>query len=58
VGRPGALEKVTLEQAVERMGPIAEAFAPDQEMTGVRARQELDRVPRHLDVLEELAEGS
>jgi nucleoside-diphosphate-sugar epimerase len=56
VGHPGALERLTLEQAVERMGPIAEAFALDQQMTGVRARRELGWSPRHVDVLSELAE--
>lgn len=54
-GHPGSVERITLEQALERMGPIAEAFALDQQITGARARRELGWTPRHLDALDDLA---
>ncbi|WP_327292886.1 NAD-dependent epimerase/dehydratase family protein [Streptomyces sp. NBC_01198] len=54
IGRPGSIETITLEQAIERMGPIAEAFALDQQLTGARARRELKWAPRYLDALAEL----
>ncbi|MDN3353224.1 NAD-dependent epimerase/dehydratase family protein [Actinomadura sp. DC4] len=53
VGAP--VERLTLQEAEERMGPIAEAFALDQRLTGARARAELGWRPAHLDPLEELA---
>ena len=55
VGCPGRIEYLTLPQAEERMGPIAEAFALDQQLTGARAREELGWVPQHMDALAELA---
>ncbi|WP_329172621.1 NAD-dependent epimerase/dehydratase family protein [Streptomyces sp. NBC_01477] len=54
-GHPGGIERLTLDQAVERMGPMAEAFALDQQLTGARARRELGWTPRHLDALADLA---
>ncbi|MFE3248403.1 NAD-dependent epimerase/dehydratase family protein [Streptomyces sp. NPDC059209] len=56
-GCPGTIESVTIEEAVRRMGPIAEAFALDQQLTGARARRELGWAPTHLDALAELARG-
>jgi nucleoside-diphosphate-sugar epimerase len=53
-GHPGSVERITLDQATERMGPIAEAFALDQQFTGARARRELDWTPRRLDALGDL----
>jgi nucleoside-diphosphate-sugar epimerase len=50
----GPVARLTLAEAVERMGPIAEAFALDQQLTPVRARRELGWTPRHLDALAEL----
>ncbi|MFE4495372.1 NAD-dependent epimerase/dehydratase family protein [Streptomyces niveus] len=56
-GHPGRIESVTLEEAVRRMGPIAEAFALDQQLTGARARRELGWTPTRLDALADLAQG-
>ncbi|MFE9293992.1 NAD-dependent epimerase/dehydratase family protein [Streptomyces niveus] len=55
-GHPGRVESVTLEEAVRRMGPIAEAFALDQQLTGARARRELGWTPTRLDALADLAQ--
>ena len=57
LGKPGRTASLTLDQARDKMGPIAEAFALDQRLTGARARQQLDWQPRHLDPLAELAAG-
>ncbi|HWO61183.1 MAG TPA: NAD-dependent epimerase/dehydratase family protein [Umezawaea sp.] len=54
-GCPGELRRVTPEEAVAEMGPIAEAFALDQRLTGARARRDLGWEPRRLDVLADLA---
>ncbi|MFD4814795.1 hypothetical protein ACFWNS_40285, partial [Streptomyces sp. NPDC058418] len=51
----GRTEPLTPAQAADRMGPIAEAFALDQRMTGARARRELGWKPQHTDALTELA---
>ncbi|WP_381802285.1 NAD-dependent epimerase/dehydratase family protein [Streptomyces niveus] len=56
-GCPGRIESVTLEEAVRRMGPIAEAFALDQQLTGARARRELGWTPTRLDALADLAQA-
>lgn len=48
-GHPGSFEKLTPDQATERMGPIAEAFVLDQQLTGARARRELAWTPQHAD---------
>ena len=56
-GCPGRIKSLTLEEAIQRMGPIAEAFALDQQLTGIRARRELGWTPTHLDALAELAQG-
>ncbi|WP_392756243.1 NAD-dependent epimerase/dehydratase family protein [Streptomyces sp. LN590] len=52
----GSLDSLTLDEAVQRMGPIAEAFALDQQFTGARARRELGWTPTRLDALAELAQ--
>ncbi|MEV6610436.1 NAD-dependent epimerase/dehydratase family protein [Kutzneria sp. NPDC051319] len=44
-----------LAEATRRMGPIAEAFALDQQLTGAKARRELGWQPRHTDAVAELA---
>ncbi|MFJ2647543.1 NAD-dependent epimerase/dehydratase family protein [Streptomyces sp. NPDC087420] len=55
-GHPGRTESLSLEAALERMGPIAEAFALDQRMTSARARRDTGWQPRHVDdVLTEIA---
>lgn len=51
----GSVERLTVPEAEERMGPIAEAFALDQRLTGARARTQLGWRPVHLDALRELA---
>lgn len=53
-GCPGELRSLTLAEAVAEMGPIAEAFALDQRLTGARAERELGWAPRHTDVLGDL----
>lgn len=55
IGRPGSVERLPLPEAEARMGPIAEAFALDQRLTGARARAQLGWRPAHRDALEELA---
>jgi nucleoside-diphosphate-sugar epimerase len=55
-GCPGSVEPLTLAEAVTRMGPIAEAFALDQQLTPTRAHKDLGWTPTHLDALTELAE--
>ncbi|MFJ7213115.1 NAD-dependent epimerase/dehydratase family protein [Amycolatopsis sp. NPDC098790] len=42
---------ITLDEARERMGPIADAFALDQRLTSGKAQRELGWTPRHLDPL-------
>ncbi|MFD3933206.1 NAD-dependent epimerase/dehydratase family protein [Streptomyces sp. NPDC058614] len=56
-GCPDRIESLTLAQAVQRMGPIAEAFALDQQFSGARARRELGWTPTRLDALAELTQG-
>jgi nucleoside-diphosphate-sugar epimerase len=56
-GCPGRTESMPLDQARRELGPIADAFALDQQLSSARARAELDwRLPRR-DVLAELAAG-
>lgn len=50
IGRPGAVRHLTEAEAEERMGPIAEAFALDQRLTGARARRELGWRPTRSDL--------
>jgi nucleoside-diphosphate-sugar epimerase len=57
LGRFIIIETLTLEEALRRMGPIAEAFALDQQLTGARAHRELGGTPTRLDALTELARG-
>ncbi|MFJ5214098.1 NAD-dependent epimerase/dehydratase family protein [Streptomyces sp. NPDC088354] len=58
IGRPGAVRHLSPAEAEERMGPIAQAFALDQRITGARARRELGWAPTRLDPLAALADGS
>ena len=56
-GCPGRTEPMSLEQARAELGPIADAFALDQQVSGARARAELGWAPPARDVLAELARG-
>ncbi|GAA4563900.1 NAD-dependent epimerase/dehydratase family protein [Planotetraspora kaengkrachanensis] len=55
IGCPGKVASITLAQARDEMGPIADAFALDQRFTSARAREELGWRPAPRDVLKELA---
>lgn len=55
IGRPGAVRHLTEAEAEAQMGPIAEAFALDQRLTGSRARRELGWRPTRLDLTVDLA---
>ncbi|MEV4049908.1 NAD-dependent epimerase/dehydratase family protein [Amycolatopsis sp. NPDC049688] len=57
-GLDGKTVSLTLEQARERMGPIADAFALDQQLTSAKAQRELGWRPVHTDPLTELAAGA
>ncbi|MEU7478358.1 NAD-dependent epimerase/dehydratase family protein [Lentzea sp. NPDC042327] len=56
-GIEGKTASLGIEQAREQMGPIADAFALDQELTPAKARRELGWTPVHTDPLTELAAG-
>lgn len=56
-GCPGRIDTLSLDQALKQMGPIAEAFALDQQLTGARAQRELGWTPTRLDALAELSQG-
>ncbi|MET8772436.1 NAD-dependent epimerase/dehydratase family protein [Streptomyces sp. NPDC004658] len=55
VGLDGKVASVTLEQAREQMGPIADAFALDQRLTPARAEADLGWKPKFTDPLAVLA---
>ncbi|WP_372666076.1 NAD-dependent epimerase/dehydratase family protein [Amycolatopsis kentuckyensis] len=50
-GLDGKTVSITLEEARERMGPIADAFALDQRLTSAKAQRELGWTPVHTDPL-------
>ncbi|MDQ7809157.1 NAD-dependent epimerase/dehydratase family protein [Amycolatopsis sp. A133] len=54
-GLDGKTVSLSLEQAREQMGPIADAFALDQQLTSAKAQRELGWTPVHTDPLTELA---
>jgi nucleoside-diphosphate-sugar epimerase len=56
-GLGGKTTSITLEQAHEQMGPIADCFALDQQLTPAKARAELGWVPRYTDPLNVFAQG-
>jgi nucleoside-diphosphate-sugar epimerase len=56
-GQPGTASSITMEQARHEFGPLADAFALDQRVTGARARQHLGWAPTARDVLAELTTG-
>jgi nucleoside-diphosphate-sugar epimerase len=51
VGLGGKTVSITLAEAREQMGPIADAFALDQQLTSSRAQSELGWTPSHTDPL-------
>ncbi|GAA1565875.1 NAD-dependent epimerase/dehydratase family protein [Kribbella sancticallisti] len=56
-GHAGKVEQISLEQALEQMGPIAEAYALDQQLSSSRAHSELGWTPAHQDAAADLAAG-
>jgi nucleoside-diphosphate-sugar epimerase len=50
-GLEGKTTSITIEQARAEMGPIADAFALDQQFTPAKARRELGWEPQHTDPL-------
>jgi nucleoside-diphosphate-sugar epimerase len=54
-GCPGRTAPVSLEQAHAEMGPVADAFALDQQIDSARARRELGWNPPARDPLAEIA---
>ncbi|KDN22125.1 NAD-dependent epimerase/dehydratase family protein [Amycolatopsis rifamycinica] len=56
-GLDGKTVSLSLEQARQQMGPIADAFALDQQLTSAKAQRELGWTPVHTDPLAELAAG-
>lgn len=53
-GLDGKTVSLSLEEAREQMGPIADAFALDQQLTSAKAQRELGWTPEHTDPLNEL----
>lgn len=56
-GLDGRIESMNLDDAREQMGPIADAFALDQQLTPARAREDLGWAPARLDPLSVFAAG-
>ncbi|MFB6720667.1 NAD-dependent epimerase/dehydratase family protein [Kribbella sp. NPDC056345] len=56
-GLDGKTVSITLAQARAAMGPIADAFALDQQFTPAKAQRELEWSPRHTDPLAVLAQA-
>jgi nucleoside-diphosphate-sugar epimerase len=54
-GRPGTASSITMEQARQEFGPLADAFALDQRLSSARARRELNWAPADRDILSELS---
>ncbi|MEV6782980.1 NAD-dependent epimerase/dehydratase family protein [Streptomyces sp. NPDC051098] len=57
VGLAGKVTSISLDQAHQQMGPVADAFALDQQLTPARARTELGWSPAHTDPLGVLERG-
>ena len=55
---PGTASSVTIGQARQEFGPLADAFALDQRLTSARARRELHWAPADRDILTELSTTS
>ncbi|HEY3718445.1 MAG TPA: SDR family NAD(P)-dependent oxidoreductase [Jatrophihabitantaceae bacterium] len=56
-GCPGRIESITLDQARTELGPVADAFVLDQQLSSARAHAELGWTPTPRDVLADLAAG-
>jgi nucleoside-diphosphate-sugar epimerase len=54
-GQPGTASSITMEQARQEFGPLADAFALDQRFTAAHAHRDLGWAPTARDVLAELA---
>lgn len=54
-GLDGKTVSLSLDEAREQMGPIADAFALDQQLTSAKAQRELGWTPAHTDPLSEFA---
>ncbi|MBV2353903.1 NAD-dependent epimerase/dehydratase family protein [Streptomyces sp. J2-1] len=57
VGLEGKVASITLDQAYEQMGAVADAFVLDQQLTPARAEAELGWKPKYTDPLGVLARG-
>jgi nucleoside-diphosphate-sugar epimerase len=57
IGLHGRTASITLEQARTDMGPVADAFALDQQFTAAHAQAELGWTPAHIDPLAVFAQG-
>jgi nucleoside-diphosphate-sugar epimerase len=57
-GLDGRTRSITLEEARAQMGPIADAFALDQQLSSIKARAELNWTPAHGNPLAEFAVAS
>ncbi|MCX6471929.1 MAG: NAD-dependent epimerase/dehydratase family protein [Corynebacteriales bacterium] len=55
VGLAGKTTSITLDQARIDMGPVADAFVLDQQLTSAKAQRDLDWMPTHGDPLGEFA---
>ena len=55
-GLDGKTTSITFEQAQADMGPVAEAFALDQQLTPDKAQRELGWIPEHTDPLAAFAQ--
>jgi nucleoside-diphosphate-sugar epimerase len=53
-GRAGTASSITIGQARQEFGPLADAFGLDQRVSSVRARRELNWSPAERDILTEL----
>jgi hypothetical protein len=53
--QPGRTRSETMEEAEQRLGPLAEAMTLDQEVSSARAREQLGWAPEHTDARAELA---
>jgi nucleoside-diphosphate-sugar epimerase len=54
-GQPGTARSITMGQARDEFGPLADAFALDQRLSSARARRELNWAPADRDILGELS---
>ena len=57
-GAGGATKSLSIDEARQVWGPLADALALDQQFTARRARDELEWVPQEAGVLEYLADSA